>query len=189
MRTDVFWVALSALCGVAGLSVSVLAFRGQRSETLSKRRIEQIRQVVQAELAEVIARQTDLSNQLANTMARQTEIRQALQDQASRTGTILDRLTALETKMEVFWRSVAMDAAKIIHSPDPRRAHVDALLEAFMNGTLSPGDEQDLRAILENIRDWEPGNEHTGFPVYPGEQIAAAILLRTMHATISSRGR
>lgn len=85
----------------------------------------------------------------------------------------------LKTQVEVFWRSVALDAAKIIHSPDPARRHVDVLLEALTEGTLTIEEDIELRKLLVVIRNWEPG--HTaGFPIRDGEQGQAALLLRTM---------
>lgn len=99
----------------------------------------------------------------------------------------LERFTSLETKMEWVWdqqkqlaRQLAMDAARILHQPDPRRSMIDSLLEAFMDGTLSSEEERELRKYLIIIRNWEPGQD-VGFPVHPGEQTAAAILLRTMY--------
>lgn len=88
-------------------------------------------------------------------------------------------IRALNTKVEVFWRNVGLDLAKVLHQPDPARAHIDALLEAFMNGTLSSRERLELRKYLFQIRNWEPGQQ-LDFPVHPGEQTAAAILLRVM---------
>jgi hypothetical protein len=92
---------------------------------------------------------------------------------------ILSKVAVLDTKMEVFWKNVALDAARILHSPHPERAHVDALLEALMDGTITAKGREDLRQVLRYMRDYHPGDP-SEFPIYPGEQVAAVILLRSM---------
>jgi hypothetical protein len=54
-----------------------------------------------------------------------------------------------------------------------------------MNGTLTPEEKTELRKTLISIRDWEPGGKEIGFPVYQGEQVAAALLLLTMEHAMS----
>lgn len=92
----------------------------------------------------------------------------------------------VKTQIEVIWRSVALDMAKILHKPDPARRHVDVLLEALQNETLTYDEELELRKLLVLIRDWEPGRD-VGFPVTDGEQAAAALLLITMEYAIPHR--
>lgn len=94
------------------------------------------------------------------------------------------RLTVIETKMDVFWRSVAVDAAKILHHPEPERAHIDALLDAFLDARMTQAEAEELRGYLQTIRDWEQGRP-SDFPIYPGEQVAATILLHTMDHVIA----
>jgi hypothetical protein len=96
-------------------------------------------------------------------------------------------IAVLKNQVEVFWKSVAIDAAQILHQPDPEREHIDKLLEALMEDTLTPEEELRLRKYLVTIRNWEPGQD-VGFPVRDGEQTAAAILLRTMKHVITPRG-
>lgn len=186
---DAIWVAISAVCGVLALWIAYLTYRERHKATAGQDEKERIKAIVQAELTAYTQRQLELSMRLDNIVTRQNQIAQDIHDQNVRLGEVLDRVARMETKIEVFWKSVAMDAAKIIHSPDPRRAHIDALLEAFMNGTMSQAQEDDLRAILMSIRDHEPGVSHLTFPVYPGEQIAAAILLRTMEHALEKGGK
>jgi hypothetical protein len=106
-------------------------------------------------------------------------LEKSLSHVSDRLSNIADRMTAVETKTEVFWRSVAIDVAKVLHSPVPERAHIDKLLEKLMAGKLNDADKRELETILVAIRDYEPGQK-TAFPVYPGEQVAAVILLRAM---------
>lgn len=104
---------------------------------------------------------------------------------------LLASLTGLETKMDIVWegqKQIALDAAKVLHHPEPERHEVDHLLDAFTNDTLTEEEEVQLRKALVAIRDWEPGRD-VGFPVYQGEQMSAAILLRLMNSVITPRSK
>lgn len=175
--SDAVWVAMGAIAAVIAMGVSVVAWRERHSD----RETERIKAIARNESQQMSAQLLELATRLDNVVTRQNDLAAQLHEMNERMGRSLDRLAVMETKIEVFWRSVAMDAAKIIHSPDPRRARVDTLLESFMNGTLTKEEDQELRKVLIVMRDAEPGRSpDPGFPVYPGEQIAAAILLRTM---------
>jgi hypothetical protein len=89
------------------------------------------------------------------------------------------RVTVVETKMELFWQKLAGDMARVLHHPEPSRIKLDTLLEDLMDSTLTPEGTTELTEYLRIIRDWEPGND-VGFVVFPGEQVAAAILLHTL---------
>jgi hypothetical protein len=102
-------------------------------------------------------------------------------------GPLRQDVAVLKSQVEVFWKAVALDAAKILHQPDPARAQMDHLLEALVEDILTPEEELQLRKYLVAVRNWEPGQD-AGFPVSPGEQTAAAILLRTMEHVITPRG-
>ena len=93
------------------------------------------------------------------------------------------RLTIIETKMEVFWREVAGDLARVLHHPEPTRWRVDELLETLMNGTLTTAEATELKSYLYTIRDWEEGSP-APFKIFQGEQVAAAILLHTIEHVI-----
>ncbi len=95
---------------------------------------------------------------------------------------VVINMTDLGTKMDVLWElqlQAAKDAARILHHPEEGRFAIDRLLDAFIEDALTPTEEIQLRKYLVTIRDWEPG-EDVGFPVYQGEQMAAAAILRTM---------
>lgn len=101
-------------------------------------------------------------------------------------------ITSLETKVDVFWKAVNVNVAKVLHQPDPRRRHVDALLERFMaemegGGMLTFEEHAELHGYLETIRDWEPG-KHAAFPIRDGEQFGAAILLAALDYMIVEEG-
>lgn len=94
-----------------------------------------------------------------------------------------DKLTRQGVKVDMYWTTLeqlAMNAAKGLHQPHPARARVDHLLEAFIEGTLTPDERTELKKILVKIRNYEPDGPPIEFPVIPGEQTFAAILLSTM---------
>ncbi len=63
------------------------------------------------------------------------------------------------------------------------RQALDALLERFQLGDLDEPTLGVLKSRLYQIRDYKAGQE-ADFPVYPGDQMAAAVILRV----IESRG-
>jgi len=95
----------------------------------------------------------------------------------------LETMTKMGVKVDMYWsslESMAMNSAKGLHQPDPRRERIDALLEDFMEGTLTEPERIELKKLLVQIRNYEPGGPDLPFPVYPGEHTLAAILLSTM---------
>lgn len=84
------------------------------------------------------------------------------------------RLTALETKVDVFWRALAVDAAQILHSPDPEKARQDDLLDQFMAGGLRGAEMLELVQLLEEIRE-----DHDALA---GERLAASVVLQAITA-------
>lgn len=92
---------------------------------------------------------------------------------------VTTRLAVIEAKLDVFWRNVALDAARILHHPEPTRARVDELLDRFTGGILDDRGAAELRGYLETIRDWEPGKD-APFTIIQGEQPAAVMLLHTL---------
>lgn len=92
------------------------------------------------------------------------------------------RVAVLETQVNLLWGNLQKDMARILHSPDPRRSHVDHLMDKLIDDVpLSGGEETELRGILDKIMHYEPGiSPDLGFPVHPGEQVVAAFLLRSL---------
>lgn len=96
---------------------------------------------------------------------------------------VIETITKMGVKVDMYWstlETLAMNSAKGLHQPDPRRARVDYLLEAFMEGTLTADERLELKKVLVQIRNYEPGGPELSFPVYPGEHTLATILLSTM---------
>lgn len=89
---------------------------------------------------------------------------------------VTERLSVVETKIDVYWRSVALGQANVLHQPDPRRRHIDVLLEAFSDGTITTEQGKQLKGYLRTISEWEPGQK-AAFPIHPGEPGSAAMLL------------
>lgn len=95
---------------------------------------------------------------------------------------LVSQISDLDSKMDILWelqRQAAIDAAHILHHPEPERYELDHLLDAFTNNTLTPDETIQFKKYLTTIRSWEPGQD-VGFPVYLGEQMAAAAILRAM---------
>lgn len=174
--TDV-WVALGSCGGLLGALLSIWAFLRTRGESLTARHAQEISRTVQDLGRPVDSRVTELEFKMKTVSARLDNVDAALSKIADRFGPILDRLAVIETKIDVYWRNVAMNAAQILHSPHPDRAHVDALLEAFQADTLDEKGHAELMGILKRVAEYEPGGEELGFPIHPGEQFAAVAIL------------
>jgi hypothetical protein len=89
------------------------------------------------------------------------------------------RTALLESKMEVFWRNVAFDVSKILHSPHPGWEELDALLEKFQAVKISTAEMADLETQLRDMVEgrWSPAD------VTRADQVAASLLLRAIEQT------
>ncbi len=85
------------------------------------------------------------------------------------------RLDVLEAKIDVFWRNVAYDAARILHSPHPDRAELDTLLEAFQENKLDPSGMKNLIRKLEEVKQNRNGKFTNG------DRMAAIVLLNVIN--------
>jgi hypothetical protein len=171
------WVNLAIALGtILAAGVAYLALRDSRSDRTNKHLNDDIASEITIAVQPLVQQLHDL--EIKYKSALDLSISSAVQPLQS-------QLAVLETKIDVFWRTIAVDAAKILHQPDPRRAMIDDLLEHFMEDRLTSEEEFQLRKYLVTIRNWEPGQD-VGFPVHPGEQTAAAILLSTMSHAMST---
>lgn len=131
-----------------------------------------------------------LKSQLADHTLRITQDGERLNRIENLLRTIADGQAKMGVKVDMYWstlEALAMNSAKGLHQPDPRRARVDALLEAFMEGTLTDSERLELKKFLVQIRNYEPGTPELSFPVYPGEHTLATILLSTIDAVDPAR--
>jgi hypothetical protein len=88
------------------------------------------------------------------------------------------RASILESKMDVFWKNVAFDVSKILHSPHPGWEELDALLDKFRASTISPLEMSSLTDQLhEMVDDRWPGD------VSRADKVAASLLLRAIEQT------
>lgn len=89
------------------------------------------------------------------------------------------RVSILESKMEVFWRNVAFDVSKILHSPHPGWESLDVLLDKFQAHNISATEMADLETQLRDMVEgrWTPAD------VTRADQVAASLLLRAIEQT------
>jgi hypothetical protein len=89
------------------------------------------------------------------------------------------RVAILESKMDVFWRNVAFDVSKILHSPHEGWEELDALLEKFQARDITPIEMASLEEQLKDMVEgrWEPAE------VTRADQVAASLLLRAIEQT------
>lgn len=160
MSPEALFVLLGAIASVAAVVMAYAAYRYSKLKDRGEDDLAKIRAMIELQLAPVNA---------------------AL----SKGDT---RMAVLETKVDLMWVNLQKDMARIIHSPDPRRAHVDNLMNKIIDEQpFTPAEEDEMRDILKQIMMWEPGQD-IGFPVNPGEQVVAAFLLRSLdYAPIRGR--
>lgn len=179
MNPEVILAAAGTVGGLGGAYAAVMTYLENKGIHRSASRNENMANAIAGQLHPV----TEAHSRLETTVSALTADCQRITDAVGRNtvavAALSDRITVLETKMEVFWRNVGIEVAKVLHSPNPARAHVDALLEALMDGRITPAQSDELRGILQYIRDYHQGDK-SDFPIYAGDQVAAAILLQTM---------
>lgn len=134
---------------------------------------------------EVQARETlkaaaDAAQQLAQAAsAAAAGLNSEISGLRSEIAALASRTTLLESKMEVFWRNVAFDVSKILHSPHPGWENLDALLEKFRGGTITAAEMAEMEEQLRDMVDgrWVPAE------VTRADQVAASLLLRAIEQT------
>lgn len=164
-------------------SIAYFQWRENHADRGNVKRNAAIKAVVDNETRLLNATIQDHTTRLGQLVDHLGRIENLIKDVSTSQRESSDKISKMEVKVDMYWTSLeqlAMNSAKNLHQPDPRRAHVDHLLEAFMEGTLTPAERIELRKVLVQIRNVEPNSPPLDFPVYPGEQAAAAILLSTM---------
>lgn len=187
---------VATLVAVGSLVFQWVQHRWARSDRRGDSFTRQVKAIVEAVIKDLTdkvitplaEKVQDHTNRFTQSAERLGRIEVSQKEIAADVREVRDTLIEQGVKVNSFWTQftatmteVAVNQAKILHQPDPRRAHIDHLLEAFMEGTLTADERLDLRKFLVQIRNYDPGGPSTlEFPVYPGEQTAAAILLSTM---------
>jgi hypothetical protein len=90
------------------------------------------------------------------------------------TQALTERLAKLETKVDVFWRGVSFDAARLLHSPHPEFARRDELLERFQAQNLTAAEARELATMMSAVLEERKSD--------PGQQMAASVILRYLAA-------
>lgn len=180
--TDIALVAETAVASAAGW----FAWRESHSDRGQKKLQSQI----DTSLAPVASKITVLEQKFTDTSEQNQQILEAvitrsLAPISEKLGDVVTRIAVLEST-QGFLRDLMHGQAQVLHQPDPRRHHIDVLLEALMEDRLTEAQETELRGYLQLIKEWEPGRD-VGFPVHPGEQTAASVLLATMDHVLPSR--
>jgi hypothetical protein len=176
---DVLLAGLGSVGAIGGSYAAILGYLDTRGDRRMSRRKEAIAQAVAEQLKPITDAQTHMDGTLATLSGDFRRMAGSVDKNSTAFAALSDRITVLETKMEVFWRNVGVELARVLHSPNPAREHVDKLLEEYMDGHLAGDRRQELAGILQYIRDWHQGDP-SDFPIYAGDQVAAAILLQTM---------
>jgi hypothetical protein len=150
---------------------------------------EQVMNMVRADNQPNAERAAVMATELAKVRDTIQVMTSEVRENTTTIRSLTDRTVALETKVDVFWKNVALNLAQILHSPNPARAHVDALLEKLMaelkgeeGELLTPDEREELRRLLAYMAQHHHGDP-SDFPIYPSDQVSAAILLETMDLT------
>lgn len=171
------WVNLcEAIGGLASLGATYVAYK-MRGDSRGDREKEDATAQVAAALSPVTVEVAGLKQTLNDHVSNEAAIIQAAVERG--VGPLVAQVSVLEAKVELFWRGLAIDSARVLHHPHPQRARIDELLEAWGDRPLTFGEKEELRGYLESIRDHEP-DQDVGFPVYAGEQASAVTFLNTM---------
>jgi F0F1-type ATP synthase delta subunit len=74
---------------------------------------------------------------------------------------LASRITALETKVDVFWKGVSVDVAKLLHSPHIEHRRRDELIEKYIADDLNLKELDEFINVLEKTK--REGNEQEKF--------------------------
>lgn len=88
-----------------------------------------------------------------------------------------DRMTRMETTLDIFTRAIALDAARALHSPHPEMKRRDYLLERLLGEDITPAEQGELYRMLYGSA-FGPHTE--GLPA--GDRVAASLVLRLLES-------
>lgn len=83
-----------------------------------------------------------------------------------------NQLTALETKVEVFWKGMIQDAAALLHHPHPEFARRDYLIEQLTANKITDKEARELHSMLTLV--WN--DQEAPF----GERLASSMVMRAL---------
>lgn len=172
-----------AVVAVISLWVAYHQYKLAHSDHVNAAMKDTIRNLVTEALRPV----TDLLNlhttQLTQHNDRALRTEDSVKENSKYIRDLTDKMNQMGVKVDMYWTTLeqlAMNAAKGLHQPDPARARLDHLLEAFIEGTLTADERVELKKTLVLIRNYEVNGPPLDFPVHQGEQAFAVILLSTM---------
>lgn len=177
---------VTGACTLIAVLISYLAYRETHSERIANKSKSTLKTAIREGVSDLVQQVTLIDNRLTSLKEDFSGNVQAIVEKNLRPVDI--RVAQIETKVDLFKEQLALAMAQLLHQPDPARYHIDSLLESFMEGTITPDERSELREHLAVITQWEPG-QPSPFPIHPGEQVAAAILLNTMDTALALRGR
>lgn len=100
-----------------------------------------------------------------------TESKKSLEEAAN---LLTTRVSNLETKIEIFWRNVSFDAAKILHTPHPENSRRDFLIIRWENKNIGLVELHELISVFKEIIPDEKREM--------AERNAASLFLRALEA-------
>lgn len=168
---------------VLSLAVAFHQYRLNHSDQVSAHLRATILSVVNEALQPIKDMLSLHTAQLTQHSDRDIRTEDSIKENSSRIRDLSEKITQQGVKVDMYWTTLeqlAMNAAKGLHQPDPARAPLDALLESFIEGTLTASERIELKKYLVQIRNHEVNGPELDFPVQPGEQTFAAILLSIM---------
>jgi hypothetical protein len=174
---------ISVVVVCASVAIAYIQYRENHKTKVDDDLHEVIRQIAHQANEPLQTQLTDHTLRFTQTGDRLNRIEDLIKTNSSDLRSATETMTKMGVKVDMYWstlEALAMNSAKGLHQPDPRRARVDYLLEAFMEGTLTNGERLELKKFLVQIRNYEPGGPELSFPVYPGEHTLATILLSTI---------
>lgn len=189
------WVQIAIALGtVVAAVIAVMAIRKDSRKEDRELHEARIRELARSEQDIIKDRLAITDTRIAQLQDSSGRIDSTVTKLSDTVADVRERLTSVETLQRQHIEQITMNLMKFMHQPDPRRNHIDRLFEAFMEGVITQEESIELKKILVAIRNLEPSEdqvndsiEKLGFPVYPGEQTAAAIILGTMDLVEPSR--
>lgn len=184
-----------AVVAIVTLGITYLQRRETHGDRLGSKLDNKIKNLIEEQTKPFGTQLGDHTLRFAQNDGRLGRIEDLCKDIAISQRKTADEMIEVKVKQTMYGSALeqlAMNAAKTLHMPDPERRRVDRLLEAFMEGTLSEDERNELRKILVLIRNYEIDHtatpeenrrhaiEQFGFPIVPGDQTYAVILLSTM---------
>lgn len=187
MSLDEWVQVLLAVGTLAAVIIAVMVARRDSHKDTATGTEVRVRELARAEQEPIRDRLSLIDQRQAQAGDRLGRVENSLDKIDDSLDLVRERLASVEATTTRSMEQIVMNLLKQIHQPDPRRRHLDDLIEAFMEGTITEDEKLELKKLFVSIRNYEPKSgdpeaavSTLGFPVYAGEQTNVAILLGTM---------